>query len=287
MIAIAESGSSKTNWVILEGSKKVDEFITSGFNPYVQSREQISEIVKNEVHKVLKDKDVSDIFFYGAGCSSEENIKLMYSCFKSFFNMTEPHIQHDLLASCRALWHNEKGIAAILGTGSNSCVYDGQDVLDNMPALGFILGDEGSGAHMGKQLVIDFIYKKQDSAISEKLRIDYKLDKDYILDKVYKKPTPNRWLASFAPFIRDNTDNEYIHKLVMNAFRAFFEYHICCYPGYQTMNIAAVGSVAYHFQDYLQEVAKEYGCILAKVIKNPIEELVKYHSPKAVVADQG
>jgi glucosamine kinase len=279
MILIAESGSSKTTWVLVRDNKQKTKFLTTGFNPYIQKREQISGIIKEEVCPNVKDIVIEKIFFYGAGCSTDENKKLMHSCFKSFFNKATIEIEHDLIAAARCLWYNETGIVAILGTGSNSCVYDGTNIIDAVPSLGYILGDEGSGAYMGKTVVRDYLYQNMPAHIYDKLKKEYLLDTEKVLDKVYKKESPNRWLAAFSIFIRDNIKEEYYHNLVQNSMRDFFEAHLRHYKNYKDLPLGVVGSIGYYYKDFFENVAKEFGFTVKKVIKSPIDELVLYHLP--------
>jgi glucosamine kinase len=285
MILIAESGSTKTTWVLVKSDKKKSGFVTGGFNPYIQKREQISGIIKEEVIPNLKDISIEKIFFYGAGCSTETNKKLMQSCFKSFFNKADIEIEHDLIAAARCLWFNETGIVSILGTGSNSCVYDGANIIDGVPSLGFILGDEGSGAYMGKILVRDFLYRKMPEDIAEKLKKEYLLDTEKVLEKVYKKENPNRWLAAFSIFIRDNIKEEYFKNLVTTSMRAFFDCHIRQYKNYKDLPLGVVGSIGYYYKDFFENVAQEYGFTVKKVIKSPIDELVRFHVPAEKLPD--
>ena len=234
-------------------------------------------IIKDEVFPEVKDSKIDKICFYGAGCSTAENKSFMYNCFKAYFKDSKIEIEHDLIAAARALWFDKPGIVAILGTGSNSCVYSGIDIIDAVPSLGFILGDEGSGAFMGKMLMRDLLYFKMPPILAEKLKNQYNLDATYILNQVYKKENPNRWLASFSEFIRENIDEEYCLNLVMTSIRCFFEAHLVHYNKYREYPLGVIGSIAYYYKDYLEKVAKEYGFSLKKVIKSPIDELVRYH----------
>jgi N-acetylglucosamine kinase-like BadF-type ATPase len=278
MILIAESGSTKTHWLLVNGGKKNTEFTSRGLNPYVQKRELICEIIKEEVAPHLQELDIADIHFYGAGCSTDENKKIIYSCLKSFFHKSNIHVEHDLLAAARAGFTGETAIVAILGTGSNACIYDGKDTISVLPNLGYILGDEGSGAHMGKILIKDFLYRKMPFELSEKLRVEYNFDRDIILDHIYKLPSPNRWLASFSFFIREHIKEEYFVNLIRNYFREFFDIHISSLQsGSKKYPIHAIGSIAFHYQDYLKETAAEFGFEIGKIVKSPMDELAKYH----------
>ncbi|MGZ5242760.1 MAG: hypothetical protein ACXWW0_02690 [Bacteroidia bacterium] len=278
MILISESGSTKTHWLLVEEGSKNVEFTSRGLNPYIQSREQMCEILKEEVAPHLQDLEISEIDFYGAGCSTDENKKQIYACLKSFFHKSKVTVEHDLLAAARAGFTGETAIIAILGTGSNACIYDGNETYSVMPNLGYILGDEGSGAHLGKCLIKDFLYKKMPFELSEKLRVEYNFDRDIILDHIYKQPTPNRWLASFSYFIRENISYDYTKNLVRDALREFFNIHISSLQSrHHKLPIHAIGSIAFHYQDFLREVAEEFDCEIGKIIKTPMDELAKYH----------
>jgi N-acetylglucosamine kinase-like BadF-type ATPase len=278
MQLIAESGSTKTNWKGTKSGKTVLTFTTAGLNPYVQTREDICDTIKSDVMPNVGTESVQQIYFYGAGCSNEENNKIMYSCLKNFFHQAQIEIEHDLLGAARGLWGNQEGIVCILGTGSNSCIYDGNDIIQGIPALGYVLGDEGSGSYMGKNLVRDYLYQQMPVALAEKLRLEYKLDKDRILNKVYKQPNPNRWLASFSIFIRENFNFEYCQGLVRNGFRDFFSAHVNKYKKYKDLPMGAIGSIAFLYKDLLGEVAKENGFTVEKIIRSPLDELVQYHN---------
>ncbi|RYD78249.1 MAG: hypothetical protein EOP53_11535 [Sphingobacteriales bacterium] len=285
MILLAESGSTKTQWRLLKDGKKAHDFTSRGLNPYVQKREQICEIIKDEVAPHLADKTVEIIHFYGAGCSTEENKKIIFSCLKSFFHKSELNVEHDLLAAARAGYNGETAIIAILGTGSNACIYDGKDTISVLPNLGYILGDEGSGANMGKMLIKDFLYQKMPFELSEKLRVEYNFDRDIILNHIYKSPSPNRWLASFSHFIREHIKDEYIINLVKTSFREFFDIHISSLQSEnKKLPVHCIGSIAYHYQDFLKETAEEFGYEIGKIVKSPMDELAKYHKSEIAKA---
>lgn len=277
MIVVAESGSTKTHWSVLHKGQEELSFTSIGINPYINSREEILTIIEDQVFPPLKELPVSKIYYYGAGCSTPENCFDVHSAIKTYIKDAEIEVQHDLFAAARALHGNEPGIAMILGTGSNSCVYNGKMIVDGIPSLGFILGDEGSGAHLGKQLVRDFLYLQVPLSLTQKLVEEYQLSKELILNNVYKKPSPNRWLATFAPFIRKNLDEDYMYRLVKESFNDFFVNHIAFYQKFKAYPLGAVGSIAYFFQDVLKEVAEEHGFNLTKVVQSPMKELVNYH----------
>ncbi len=277
MILIADSGSTKTSWVLTGENDQKLEFQTQGFNPYIQSKDQIAAILSNEVIPKIDNFSISNIYFYGAGCSSYENKSIMYNSFKNCFANSEIEIEHDLMGAARALWFNTEGIVGILGTGSNSCVYDGDKIVDSVPSLGFILGDEGSGAYMGKKLLRDFLYFKMPESIHKKIYATFGLDDKMILDQVYKKENPNRWLAGFSTFISENIHEDYCNELVEQSMRDYFEAHISQYPGFRDLPFGVVGSIGYVYRKQLEKISSEYSVNLKKLIKSPIDELVIYH----------
>lgn len=281
MILIADSGSTKTSWALVNEDHSVGQFQSSGFNPYVQKQAEITLIIQMEVVPAIQQAGVSKIFFYGAGCSTPENKKLMHDSFKQYFKDSIIEIEHDLMGAARALWFNSPGIVSILGTGSNSCVYNGKDIVDAVPSLGFILGDEGSGAYMGKMLVRDFLYLKMPENLAQKFKNQYQLDATTILNQVYKKENPNRWLASFSVFILENISQKYCKSLVSASIQSFFDAHLNHYKKYSDYPLGVIGSIGYYYKDILEDIASKNGFTLKKIIKSPIAELVKYHITNA------
>lgn len=282
MMLIADSGSTKTSWVLTGDHAEKLEFQTQGFNPYTQSKDQIANILHEEVMPRVKGYHIASIYFYGAGCSSAENKTLMHDRFKECFRNAEIEIEHDLMGAARALWYDNEGIVGILGTGSNSCVYDGKDIVDSIPSLGFILGDEGSGAYMGKKLLRDYLYSKMPEYVHAKIYDRFGLESSTILDHIYKKNNPNRWLAGFSTFIAENIEEDYFNSLVIQSFRDYFEVHISQYPGFQDLPFGVVGSIGYVYKPQLEIVSVEYGVNLTKLIKSPIDELVNYHLTRKI-----
>lgn len=274
---IAESGSTKTDWRAVDKSGKIEQFITLGFNPFHQNSQSIAaEIKQNLLPKIST--SISEVHFYGAGCSSKVMCAIVESALKECFPMALIFVNHDLLAAARGLCGHEKGIACILGTGSNSCVFDGKDIMSNIPALGYILGDEGSGAYMGKQLMADYII----GIMPEKLAADFAaksgLDKDKIFEAVYQKPLPNRFLASYGKFIFQRLDDPYIMNLVRNSFVDFFNRYVCRYDGYAQLPVHFTGSIAFYFSKVLNAVASEKGVRIGRIVETPAAALVLYHT---------
>lgn len=275
---IADSGSTKTDWVLTQNGEVVKKIKTIGLNPYLNTKEAIITALRTELipsFSIGEIKDTLKIEFYGAGCSSDDKKKIIGDCIQSFFPLAEIVVEHDLLGAAKAVCGNQPGIAAILGTGSNSCYYDGEKILKNVISLGFILGDEGSGCYIGKQLVADFLNEEMPEKLRNHLRDDLGLCKDQIFDSVYKKPRPNRYLASFTKWI-DNYYNEYdyLHELIRNSFEDFFTKSIVKYENHTELPINIVGSVGYRFQEELREVAAPHGCKIGTIIKSPIDGLI-------------
>ncbi|MES2558456.1 MAG: N-acetylglucosamine kinase [Bacteroidota bacterium] len=281
MILIADSGSTKTEWVLLEQQHVVAELYTQGLNPYFQTIEQVAAVISEELMPQLpavKAPLITDVFYYGAGCSSTDKCEMIRVPLVQTFTKATVTVEHDLLAAARAACGTNKGIAAILGTGSNSCLFDGKDILANQPSLGFILGDEGSGGHIGKELLKQFVYSELPADVYELFLREYMLNKEIILEHVYKKPMPNRYAASFARFAGKHIAHPHIQQLVMDCFREFFKRHISSYPEYTSYTLSAVGSIAYIFSIQLEAVAREFAIPVKHIIQKPMEGLIHYHT---------
>ncbi|MEA5005700.1 MAG: ATPase [Rikenellaceae bacterium] len=277
MLLIADSGSTKIDWRAIENEGTVKEITTPGINPYYQSEEQIVEEFKRNLLPAISGK-VDEIHFYGAGVTPEKTGSLC-DCFKKIFPGVEVSAYTDLLAAARALCGHKPGIAAILGTGGNSCFYDGEAIADNVPACGFILGDEGSGAVIGKKFLSDYLKRQIPQDIRKKFDDQFGLNYGAIVEKVYRQPYPNRFLASFSPFIYENKSNPYINQLLRQSFEDFITRNIMQYD-YKLYPLNIVGSVAYYYADEIRKVASEHGIKTGKILKSPIEGLVEYHLTK-------
>lgn len=274
MVIIAESGSTKTNWLTQE--KQL--FETVGFNPMFHDSDFIfEELNKNEALRNLRQK-FSKVFFYGASCSSAERNKIVSDALQRFFDKaTVIAVDHDLKAAAVATYTGKPGIACILGTGSNSCLYDGKDIYEEVPALGYVLGDEGSGAWFGKRLMALFLYRQLPPATETRLREKYKLDKEKIFDMVYRQPNANRSLAAYAKVLDESPDKGFMRELVKEGFREFFKYHVACYKNYRQYPVHFVGSIAFVFKNELEVVASEYGSHVGIVDRNPVYRLLEWH----------
>jgi N-acetylglucosamine kinase-like BadF-type ATPase len=276
MILIADSGSTKTDWCLLHADGQRMYFAGEGINPYFQHQQDVARIARDTFQHHLPGSP-ERIYFYGAGCSSPEKQMLVKQGLLEVFSDTRVQVDHDMLAAARALCHNSAGIACILGTGSNSVLFNGSEINEDVPSLGFILGDEGSGAYLGKELIRRFLYRELPEWLHESFVREFKLNRDTILEQVYKKPLPNRYLASFSPFIHAHLNVPEMHDLVYRAFEAFIKHHISKYTNYHHTPMHCTGSVAYHFKSILEEVCSDYHIQLGHVVKSPLEGLTTYH----------
>lgn len=277
MLLIGESGSTKTHWKIVD-KKKVDNFHTEGINPFFVRVEQIKNTLINSIFFQQK-KNISNIHFYGAGLGSEEQKKMMKEIFSTLFeNAKDINVSDDLLAAARALFYNKKGIACILGTGSNSGFYNGNNIAQKIPALGYIIGDEGSGAHIGKTFLNAFFKGDFSEKTQKKLIQLLDVNRQDVLNNIYKKPLANRYLASYAKRIFPFLDEPEIATLVKKCLHEFVQKNILKYPDYKTQKIGFVGSVAFYFHEILEEVLMEYNIKNIKIILHPIESLEYFHS---------
>jgi N-acetylglucosamine kinase-like BadF-type ATPase len=278
-ILIADSGSSKTEWCLVYGKKK-KTIITQGMSPYFLSGDEIKKIILEKVFPKVKDTLPQKIFFYGTGCSNPENIKIVKTAFKSIFKTAAISVDHDLMGAAKALCGNKKGVACILGTGSNSCYYNGKKIVKNSPGLGFILGDEGSGAYLGKKVIQYYLYKTFDEDLMDRFNAKYNTNADEILNEVYKKPLPNKYLANFAMFLAENRGHFMIENIIEDSFNDFFFNHIYKYRESWSMPINFTGSIAYGFKDVLKVMCNSYELKLGKVLKRPMDGLIKFHEQK-------
>lgn len=276
MILLADSGSTKTQWCLVQDGNVVLELITDGINPFYQTDMEIITLLDTQLLPTLGNVDIDCIYFYGAGCSFPDKKILVSRALVRFFGGAIIEIQSDLLGAARSLFQREKGIACILGTGSNSCYYDGSEIIQNVSPLGYILGDEGSGAVLAKLFIADCLKNQLSKELSDKFFAQYKFTPAEIMENVYKKAFPNRYLAKFTPFLLENIDEPNIFNLVFDSFDAFFVRNIMQYQ-LEDIQVGFVGSIAHFFRDTLEIVAFERGISVSKIIQQPMEGLVKYH----------
>ena len=275
---MAEGGSTKLDIVIIDEQNEVRRYSLPGINPFYQSTEEMTSTLKESQIREENGNALKKVYYYGAGCAFEEQTNAIKESFKQAFQSETVEVESDLLAAARGLFGDENGIAAILGTGSNSGYYDGEKIIDNVSSLGFMLGDEGSGGYLGKHLVSDILKGLTSAELAEEFFQEYHTSKEVIMENVYKKPFPNRYLAGFVPFIAKRIENAYINTLVMNSFRDFFKRNIAHYGIYNTKQISFVGGVAQQFKRELTLVASQYGFTINDVQKSPLEKLIDYHT---------
>ncbi len=274
---IADSGATKAEWSLV-GKGKVKTVFTQGISPYFLNADQIRDLLLKELKPVLKNVSVDEIFYYGTGCANPANAKLVKKALRQVFPEAVIDVNHDLLAAARALCGHGKGIACILGTGSNSCYYNGRKIVKNSPGLGYVLGDEGSGAYLGKKVIQYYLYGTFDDELRGRFDLTYTTNASEILENVYKKPLPNRYLAGFAGFLVENRGHYMIENIIEDGLNDFFFNHLCKYREIWTLPVNFVGSVAFGFQDVLKQLCSSYEFELGKVLKQPMSGLIEYHS---------
>lgn len=276
MIVIADSGSTKTDWCL--GHTKADRktIQTAGINPFHQSPDEIERIITSTLVPRSGDTaEITTVFFYGAGCIPEK-APVVGNILSQNFPQAEIFVESDLLGAARALCGTSEGIACILGTGSNSCAYDGKQIIAHIPPLGYILGDEGSGAVLGKRLVSDCLKHRLPDDLCRLFFEEYGLNPALIMDRVYRQPLANRFLASLTPFLSANRHRPEIHSLLVSGFTDFFRRNVMQYA-YEKVPVHFTGSIAYHFQAEVKEAAQASGILTGNILKSPLEGLVHYH----------
>ena len=276
MILIADSGGSKTDWRLIDKNGLVSQAHAPGFNPYYQPIEDLKDHLREILLPKISDT-VNKIFFYGAGVSSQKNQLTIKNAFLEFFPQAEIEIGWDLLAAARALCGHEPGIACIMGTGSNSCLYDGKKIIDNVANLGWILADEGSGAYLGRIFLVDYLRNKMPADIASQFRERYPFTSEEFLEKVYQQEKPSAFLASFMKFIFQHLKDPYCYKLVYDGFSAFYENNVMKYNNYENLKVHFTGSVAFYFSDILRQVANDKGITVKNILEGPIAGLTLYH----------
>jgi glucosamine kinase len=275
MILIADSGSTKTTWSLVNPfTGAADTVYTSGINPMYQDEENIFLMLEKEF---TKEVEPAAIYFYGAGCINKGVNQTVSAALSRFFHCDSLTVETDLMAAARSLCLCEPGIACILGTGSNSCYYDGHEIVKNVSPLGFMLGDEGSGAVIGKKFIADLLKNQLPESVKDKFYHTYQLKPHEIIDQVYKKPFPNRFLAGFTHFIHDHPEEESLHQIVKSSFAEFFIRNIAQYREALRLPVQFTGSVAFHFEPLLREVAVALGYHTGRITASPVADLIRYH----------
>ncbi len=278
MIVLADSGSTKTDWQLIKGKDVVRVLNSEGMNPYFISTTEAAAILHKTFADLPEKDETEAVFFYGAGCSSPSKQDIINKALQEVFPGSHTEVEHDMLAAARALFANKPGIPCILGTGSNSCVYDGKQITDSLFSLGYMFGDEGSGAHLGKTYIADHFKKRAPQEIREAFTTTYGLSDEDILTNIYNNPNPNRFLASFAPFIREHLEHPYINRLAENCFDGFFREQVTQYDDYQKYPMGCIGSVGYHFRHIIENSARKFGVQAETFMISPMEGLISYHA---------
>lgn len=276
MKLIAESGSTRMEWALVEDNHLVQRVFTEGLNPFFQTRREISRSVRLGLPESFFKKKLDQVYYYGAGCSSYEKKNILGASLVAQFK-TPIQVESDLLAAARGLFKCEAGIACILGTGSNSCFYDGKIIVKNVKAAGYILGDEGSGAVLGKLFLADLLKGLAPKELANEFHEKFRISVNDVMESVYNLPFPNRFLGTIAYFLGDYMDNEYVYNLLTNNLRSFFNRNVCQYD-YINYPIRFVGSLAYAYPDILQEVAQEFGVEIDVIEETPMNGLIEFHS---------
>jgi N-acetylglucosamine kinase-like BadF-type ATPase len=276
MILIADSGSSKTDWRMIRVDQTIGQATTKGFNPFYQPPAFFQAEVAGALVPLV-DEGVSDIYYYGTGCSSPQNRETIETVLKMVFPQATVEVNHDLLAAARALCGREQGIACILGTGSSSCLYNGNAIVSDRAGLGFILGDEGSGSYLGKKIVADVLFDRIPTHLQNKFLERIQLDRSGLLHRVYHGERPAQFLSQFTKFIFHHLKEPYCYELVYRSFVDFFEKSVMDYPRYKEVKTHFTGSVAFYFSDILRQAAADQGILVKNILQAPISGLTLYH----------
>lgn len=279
MILIADSGSTKTEWCVADQGRSIRLITTAGTNPYFQTQAQIAEEIRETLGPVIAPYPIEAVYFYGAGCAFPRQKRMIEETIRSYLAApVRVEASSDLTGAARALCQKKAGIACILGTGSNSCLYDGTEIIAHTPPLGYILGDEGSGAFLGKQLASDCLKHQLPETLCRKFLQQFELTPEILLERVYKQPFPNRFLATLSRFLAENLTEEPIYAIVYNSFRSFLLRNVMTYEGYKNQPVHCTGSIAYHYREVLKAAAASLHLTIGRIEKAPIQGLVSYHA---------
>ncbi|WP_298766032.1 N-acetylglucosamine kinase [uncultured Polaribacter sp.] len=278
MILIADGGSTKVDWIAINEHKEEEFRVrTLGLNPAVVAEEELHHRIMNMLQLIHIKDQVKEIHFYGAGCGTPKPTTILKNTLETIFINANVFIAEDMLGAVYAATGKKPAVVCILGTGSNSCYYDGKNMQSLVPSLGYLLMDEASGNYFGKKLIIDYYYKEMPQNIALKFDKEFNLDADHIKKQIYKEANPNMYLASFAKFMLDFKDDKYVKKLIKKGFEKFFKYRVLPFDATKDTAIYFVGSIAHYFRDILEEVAKKNNLQITDVIQRPIDRLVIYH----------
>ncbi len=277
MILIADSGSTKCSWALCnEQGEIVLKCNTIGLNPYFIDEKGILQYLKDSDLEEIKYK-VETVIFYGAGCSSEDKNNIIKESLAAFFKSAEIFVKHDIDAACYAMYNGNPNITCILGTGSNSCHFDGERINEHAPSLGFLIGDEGSGNYFGKKILNLYFNNVLPNALRQKFELNYEADWSVIKENIYGNDGANVYLSRYFPFVSENKDHPIMKDIIHIGLNEFFDLHVLCYKDYKGIEINFIGSVAYYLSDEIHAIAKKHGCKIGGIIQNPIKRLVNFH----------
>jgi N-acetylglucosamine kinase-like BadF-type ATPase len=278
MILIADGGSTKADWIAINEDKKEEFRVrTLGLNPAVVAEEELNNRIINMFQLIHIKDEVTEIHFYGAGCGTPKPVQILKNILQAIFVNAKIFIAEDMLAAVYAASGKEPSLVCILGTGSNSCYFDGENIEMKTPSLGYILMDEASGNYFGKLLLREFYYDKMPKAIAEKFKSEFNLETDHVKKNLYRMPNPNMYLASFAKFMFEFKEEKYIKRIIKRGFQEFFKYRILPFEKSSETPLYFIGSIAFYFKDILEKVAKKYDLKVTDVIQRPIDNLLQYH----------
>lgn len=273
---IADAGATKTEWCLLSGKKK-KTVITAGISPYFLNGDQITALLKAELLPKIKNVHIDVVHYYGTGCINPQNNAIVKKSLKACFPGSKINVTHDVEAAARGVCGHNKGIACILGTGASACYFDGKKIKVNSPGLGYVLGDEGSGAYLGRKVIQYYLYNTFDDDLRARFDAAYVTTKTEILENVYKKPMANRYLASFAKFLAENRGHYMIENIIEDGLNDFFFTHLCKFRESWKYPINFVGGVSFGFQDVLGELCGAYNFEMGRVLQKPMQGLIEYH----------
>ncbi|MEI6174114.1 MAG: hypothetical protein WCR01_10200 [Bacteroidota bacterium] len=277
MKLIADSGSTKTTWILLEQNKVKETIGTSGLNPYFHDSESVEAVLRADLIPFVVEDNIREVHFYGAGCSTDYNNSMIRDAILRFFRKADVFIYHDILGAARALFGNDKGIACILGTGCNSCFFDGAELHSKVDSLGYLFGDEGAGSYLGKLFMGAYLKKELPQELRDLFDNQFGYTLEDILNSLYNKPSPNKFLASFSLFLSPNREHPFVKALIQQSFQDFFNAHVKKYEDYRALSIGFIGSIAFIYREILSEVALKEGVTISKIHSSPIEGLIEYH----------
>ena len=275
-ILIADSGATKTEWCLVS-KDKTDTYFTEGLNPYYHTTESITEVIRQNILPALE-QPIEEVFFYGAGCDSDEKEGVVQNALSACFSSSSNYVYHDLLGAARACFLNEPGIACILGTGSNSCLYDGEKIIEHVPSLAFILGDEGSAGYFGKKLINKYFRNEIPDDLIDELEENYNMSLNHITKGLYDGDQQSRFVASYGAFLGDHDDHPFIKEMLYEGFENFISRILLNYTNATDYEVRFIGSVAFAYQEMIKELLQSYGFTAGAFIKNPMDRLVTFHT---------